>query len=198
MSNLFDADSAYEGEPSEIVVGDFIQWKRSDLVTDYPTATHSMEYVARIRGGGSSEIKIAATEVSSPSESYLFTVTSAESELFDAGDYYWQLEVTQTSSGNRLVVDTGRFRAIEDLDEQGADPRTHAEIMLSKIESILEGKADSDVSNYAIGGRSLTKMTWDELMTARDKYKAEVTQDWAKQTNGNGKQTVRVQFNGVS
>ena len=37
MANLFDAASAPEGEPSEIVVGDFIQWKRSELVTDYAT-----------------------------------------------------------------------------------------------------------------------------------------------------------------
>jgi len=36
MANLFDADQAREGEPTEIVVGDFIQWKRSDLVDDYP------------------------------------------------------------------------------------------------------------------------------------------------------------------
>jgi hypothetical protein len=198
MVNIFDADEAYEGEPTEIVVGDFIQWKRSDLVTDYPLATHSMEYVARIRGGGAFEIKLAATEITSPTESYLFTVDSATSATFTAGDYYWQLEVTETASGNRAVVDTGRFRAIEDLDVDGADPRTHAEIMLTKIESILEGKADSDVSNYAIGGRSLTKMSWEELMQARDRYKAEVTRDRAKQTNGNGKQTVRVQFNGVS
>jgi len=46
--------------------------------------------------------------------------------------------------------------------------------MLDKIETILEGKADSDVSNYSIAGRSLTKMTFDELMVARDRYRQEV------------------------
>lgn len=194
MANIFDADDAFEGEPTEIVVGDFIQWKRSDLVKDYPLATYSMEYVARIRGGGASEIKLSATEVTSPVETYLFVVDSVTSAAFNAGDYYWQLEVTETATGNRAVVDTGRFRAIEDLDVDGADPRTHAEIMLVKIESILEGKADSDVSNYAIGGRSLTKMSWEELMSARDKYKAEVTRERAKQINGNGKTTVKVYF----
>ena len=62
MANLFDAANAPEGEPREVVVGDFLQWKRSDLVADYPTATHSAEYVARITGGGSNEIKVAGTE----------------------------------------------------------------------------------------------------------------------------------------
>ena len=48
MANLFDASNAPEGEPTEIVVGDYIQWKRSDLVDDYPPAQYSAEYVARI------------------------------------------------------------------------------------------------------------------------------------------------------
>ena len=82
MANLFDAANAPEGEPTEIVVGDFLQWKRSDLVDDYPVATHSAEYVARITGGGSSEIKLPATE---NTDYYLFTVDSATSADFDVG-----------------------------------------------------------------------------------------------------------------
>ena len=62
MANLFDAANAPEGEPLEIVVGDFLQWKRSDLVQDYPLASYSAQYVARITGGGSSEILLPATE----------------------------------------------------------------------------------------------------------------------------------------
>ena len=41
MANLFDVDHAREGEPLELVVGDFLQWKRSDLVADYPPAEYS-------------------------------------------------------------------------------------------------------------------------------------------------------------
>ena len=44
MANAFDASQAPEGEPDEIVVGDFLQWKRSDLVDDYPLATKRMIY----------------------------------------------------------------------------------------------------------------------------------------------------------
>lgn len=195
MANLFDEANAPEGAPREIVVGDFIQWKRSDLVTDYPTATHSAEYVARISGGGASEIKIAATE-SNPSY-YLFTVTSAESALFTAGFYHWQLEITETSSGNRIVVDIGDFRARADMDDNQADPRIHAEIMVDKINSILEGKADSDVGSYSIAGRSLTKMTFAELMDARDRYKKEVVvhnnRELIKRGKSNGS-TIKVRF----
>lgn len=170
MSNLFDAANAPTTEPEEIVVGDFLQWKRPDLVTDYPPASYTATYVARITGGGASEIQLVGTNSNGV---YLFTVTSATSSGFTAGQYHWQLEIVQNSSGNRIVVDRGYFEAIVDLDVNNADPRTHAEIMITKIESLLSGKADSDVANYSIAGRSLTKLTFQELIQARDYYKKE-------------------------
>lgn len=196
MPNLFDAANAREGEPLEIVVGDFLQWKRSDIAVDYPPSAHSAEYVARITGGGANEIKLAATEPSGD-DYYLFTVTSAVSADFVPGKYHWQLEVTQTSSGNRIVVDIGDFTAIPDMDDNQADPRIHAEIMIDKIQSILEGKADADVSSYSIAGRSITKMTFEELMAARDRYRAELTKhenrELLKRGKSNGS-TIKVRF----
>lgn len=194
MANLFDSTNAPEGEPLQVVVGDFIQWKRSDLVSDYPAATHSAEYVARVTAGGSGEIKLLG--VGSATE-YLFTVDSSTSEDFDPGYYHWQLEITETSSGNRIVVQRGEFEAVVDLDVNGSDPRTHSEVMLDKIETILEGKADSDVSNYSIAGRSLTKMTFEELMVARDRYRQEVLAYRRKLAIKSGKAsgtTVKVRF----
>lgn len=170
MSNLFDAANAPSAVPEKIVVGDFIQWKRTDLSSDYPPASYTATYIARITGGGASEIQVTGTNSDGI---YLFTVTSATSAGFTAGQYHWQLEIVQNSSGNRIVVDRGYFEAIVDLDANNADPRTHAEIMITKIESLLSGKADSDVANYSIAGRSLTKLTFQELIQARDYYKQE-------------------------
>lgn len=194
MANLFNVANAPEGEPTQIVVGDFIQWKKSDIVEDYPTATHSAEYVARITGGGSNEIKLAGTEATGY---YLFTADSDTSSDFAVGRYHWQLEITETASGNRLVIERGEFEAIPDLDVNQSDPRTHSDIMLAKIETILEGKADSDVGSYSIAGRSLTKMSFDELMIARDRYKREVLQHRREELIKRGKasaNTVKVRF----
>lgn len=194
MANLFDATNAPEGEPTEIVVGDFIQWKKERIAQDYPTATHSAEYVARITGGGSNEIKLAATESNGY---YLFTADSDTSADFAVGRYHWQLEITQTSSGNRLVVERGEFEAIPDLDVNQSDPRSHAEKMLVKIESILEGKADRDVSSYSIAGRSLNTYTFEELTTFRDYYRREVTKHRREELIKRGKassNTIKVRF----
>lgn len=197
MANLFDSTNAPEGEPSEVVVGDYLQWKRSDVAQDYPTSEgYTAEYVARITGGGSFEIKLQQA-AGSTDDYYLFQIGSATTESFLPGLYHWQLEITQTSSGNRIVVDIGDFTAIPDMDSNQADPRIHAEVMVDKIETILVGKADSDVASYSIAGRSLTKLSFSELIEARDYYKREVVRhtnaELLKRGKSNGS-TIKVRF----
>jgi hypothetical protein len=194
MANLFDPANAPTVEPEDFTVGDYVQWKRTDFVTDYPIAEYSAEYVARIEGGGNTEFKVAATEIV---DGYLFTIDSATSAGYDNGKYHWQLEITQTSSGNRIVIDEGDFKVIVDLDSNQADPRVFAEKMVAKIESLLLGKADSDVSSYSIAGRSLTKLSFQELIDARDFYRAEALQHENKERAKHGKTgtaTIKVRF----
>lgn len=194
MANLFDPAQSPTNEPLTVVVGDFIQWRRTNLGEDYPNTAYTMTYVARITAGGNTEIQVAGTNYGSD---YLFTVTSQQSNSFVPGYYHWQLEAVQTSTGNRLVLDRGAFTAVADLDQNGADPRTHAEIMLSKIESILQGKADSDVASYSIAGRSLSKMSFDELIKARDVYRREFKREQSAELIRQGKTTgatIKVRF----
>ena len=174
MANLFEAANAVEGEPQTMVIGDFVRWKRSDFIADYPGSTHTVKFIARISGGGSNEIVVTGTNQQTH---YLFTISSEDSEDFVAGHYYYQLEVTKNSNNERITLDRGHFTILPDLDENQADPRSHAEIMIGKIESLLSGKADSDVASYSIAGRSLNKMTFEELVNARDFYRREVRQE---------------------
>ncbi len=194
MANLFDPAQSPTVEPTEIVVGDFIQWRRTDLGTDYPNTAYTMTYVARITGGGSTEIQLTGSAYSSD---YLFSVSSTTSSAFTAGYYHWQLEAVRNSDSNRIVIDRGSFTAIADLDVNGADPRSHAEIMIGKIESLLQGKADADVANYSVAGRSLTKMSFAELQKARDDYKAEFAKETIAERIRKGQasgSTIKVRF----
>ena len=194
MANLFDPTNAPETEPLKFVLGDFVQWKRSDLVTDYPLATYSAQYVSRLGKGGGTEFTVVGTETDG---TYLFTIPSATSADFVVGDYHWQLEIIRTSDSSRIVVERGDWSIIVDLDVVGSDPRSHAQIMIGKIESILQGKADSDIGSYSIAGRSLTKMSFAELLDARDKYKSEFNQELAQSRLETGKpsgSTVKVRF----
>ena len=185
MANLFDVANAPTTEPERFSIGDFVQWKREDIVGDYPVATHSATWIARLASGTNTEITVNATEASTY---YLFTIASADSASFSEGHYHWQLEITETSSGNRIIIDTGTLDIHYDLDNN-VDPRSHAQIMIDKIESILQGKADADVASYSINGRSLTKMSFDDLINARDFYRKEYAKELQKERAAQGDNT---------
>jgi hypothetical protein len=171
MANLFDADNAPTEVPRTIVIGDFVQFKLTEYSSDYANTAHTLTFVARAATGANVEFQITATNTGND---YLFTADSATTAGYTAGAYHYQIEVLETSSSNRIVVDQGELDVTVDLDVNAVDPRTHAEKMLQKIESVLENRADADVSSYSIAGRSLTKMSPEELLTWRDNYRREV------------------------
>jgi len=171
MANLFDADNAPKEVPRSIVIGDLVQFKLTKFSTDYPNTSHSMTFMARSGTGANVEFSIAA---SNSGDDYLFSASSAATSAFVAGLYHYQIEVLETSSNNRLILDQGELDVTVDLDVNAVDPRTHAEKMLQKIEAVLENRADADVSSYSIAGRSLTKMSPEELLTWRNNYRREV------------------------
>lgn len=164
-----------EGEPSEIVVGDYLQWKKTDYAEVYDPTLYRLEYHARIAGGGN-EIQITATDGGGY---FLIQVDSTVTATYTDGFYHWQVEIIRIADENRIVVDRGTVQVIPDLDLNSTDPRTHSEIMLSKIQGLLEGKADSDVASYSIAGRSLSKLSFQELIDAEKYFADKVRQETA-------------------
>lgn len=174
MANLFDSANAASSEPTEIQSGGFVQWKRADLAQDYPPASYDLIYKARLRGGLNPEMSVTATNSGGV---FLVTLTGAVTAAAMPGNYYWQAEIERKSDQARVLVATGEWRVLPDLDQTGADPRTHAEIMLDKIQALLEGRADKDVLSYSIQGRSISKMSVTDLLQWRDYYRKEVAKE---------------------
>jgi len=173
MANLFDAANAPTSVPTEFYVGDFVQFKITTLGSDYPNTDYTARLVSRIATGASSEFTVTATASDSD---YLFTILSATTAGFTPDHYHWQIEIERNSDNERIIVDRGHWDISTDYDEN-VDPRSHNEIMVQKLESLLEGKADSDVSSYSIAGRSLNKLGPAELLEWRDYYKREVASE---------------------
>ena len=194
MANLFDAANAAETEPAKIRAGDLLQWKRTDLGTDYVNSTYTLKYSARLEGGGSTEIEITA---SASGDDYLVSVSKTTTAGYTVGTYHWQAYITRASDSERITVDSGTWEVVANRDTATTDPRSHARIMVEKIESLLEGRADADVASYSIAGRSLTKLSIDELMAWRDRYKAEYLRELRRERalNGDGSGAiVKVRF----
>ena len=192
MANLFT--DIPEKEPVTIYKGETIVWNRKDL-TDYPVGSYAMSWTARLESNGGTAFSATVTEVD---DYYKFTLDNSNTGGYTTGDYFWVLKVTQSSDSEELIIDSGKITVKDNYFGSTGDTRSHAKIMLDKIESILEGRADADVSSYSIQGRSLSKISINELLQWRDYYKAEYQKEIAKfrrdNKEGSGR-VIKVQFN---
>ena len=194
MANLFT--SIPEKEPVTIYKGETVVWTRKDL-TDYPVGSYAMSWSARLESNGGTAFTATVTEVD---DYYKFTLDNSATGGYTTGDYFWVLKVTQSSDSEELILETGKITVKDNYFGSTGDTRSHAKIMLDKIESILEGRADADVSSYSIQGRSLSKIGIAELLQWRDYYKAEYQKEVAEFRTGNKEgsgRVVKVQFNDV-
>ena len=194
MANLFT--DIPEKEPVTIYKGETVVWNRKDL-TDYPVGSYAMSWIARLESNGGTSFSATVTEVD---DYYKFTLDNSATGGYTTGDYFWVLKVTQSSDSEELILETGKITVKDNYFGSTGDTRSHAKIMLDKIESILEGRADADVSSYSIQGRSLSKIGIAELLQWRDYYKAEYQKEVAEFRTGNKEgsgRVVKVQFNDV-
>lgn len=195
MVNLFDQNNALTTEPTSVVIGTLVQWKRADLSDVYAPASYDLIYNIRLKNGAGVDKSVTATTAADGS--FLTSLTSNITTTMVAGDYVWQAFISRKSDSAKVAVGTGELQLLSNLDQNGADNRSHAQIMVAKIQSLLEGKADKDVSSYSIQGRSLSKMTVNDLMMWRDYYRKEVAKEKQDALIAAGKAsnaTVKVRF----
>lgn len=158
--------------PESFRAGDTVKVKRQDIGRDYPNSTYTAKFEARSLTHHSSTISITAT---ADGDDYLFTFPATATADYHTSEYTFILTVE--SGADRVTIDEGTITVLRDIPEDNNDQRSHAQVMLNKIETLLQGKADADVQNYSINNRSLTKMSIDELLKWRDYYKAEVLRE---------------------
>lgn len=191
MANLFDSVSAKSGEPQEIIAGDFTQWKRDDLTSDYPSDSYTLKYSARLQGNGSVEIEITG------GTDHLVQVSSTVSADFAPGIYNWQAYITRNSDSSRIAVTSGIWKVVANRDLDSTDPRTEAEKNLQKCLDVYAGRIGSDVESYSISGRSLTKLKPEELRKEINYWQGKVNQERNKAAIKAGKassSTIKARF----
>ena len=196
MANLFT--DIPKKEPVQIFKGETVVWKRTDIGVDYDPSSHSMVWEASLETNGSTRFSSTVTESGTE---YTFTLDNSNTANYTSGDYKWFLKVIQTSDSETLIIDSGKITVKDNFFATTGDTRSHAKIMVDKLESLIEGKADSDVSSYAIAGRSLNKLTPDELITWFNYYKAQYQQEIKEFRIGNNEGSgavVKVRFDDIS
>lgn len=188
-SNPFAATAVLENEPESIVLGKYRSWRRELL--DVDDDEYSVKYVFRPIDGRSPPVELSG--VYDGSRYWMFTITSAATAEWKEGEYGWDLIVVRDSDSEEAVVHNGAIR----MFASSSDRRTFAEVMVRKIESLLQGRAESDVSSYTIKSRSISKMGVQELTDWRNYFLDEIGRTGGSAddgTSGPPNNTVRVRF----
>jgi hypothetical protein len=193
MANKFDSTNYLDTEPNELQLGDFWAWKRTDLSTDYPTASYALSYEFNLVDGSTvSNFSLTATE---SNNEYIIEVSNTTS--YTAGEYNWIAYITRSSDSARIKLSEGFTEIQENYATTTSSVRSHAKKVLDAIEAVIENRATMDQSSMSIAGRSLSRLTIDELLQFRDRYKAEYLKEVKKARIKNKKDsgnTIKIRF----
>jgi hypothetical protein len=169
MANKFDSTYYPTSEPNELQLGDFWAWKKTDLSDDYPTASYSLSYEFNlVDGSTAANFTLTATE---SNDEYIIETSSTTS--YTAGEYNWVSYITRSSDSARIKLSEGFTEIQQNYATTTSSVRSHVKKVLDAIEAVIENRATMDQSSMSIAGRSLSRLTVDELMTFRDRYKTE-------------------------
>ncbi len=170
MSNRFDAVNYPTNVPDVLYIGDNFLWKRD--LGDYPVADYSLAYSFRLLSSAATEIAIGSSNITESDTSvYTISVPSNTTASYTKGDYSYQEYITKTSTSQRLVLTTGIVTLKSDFDNDSGDPRSHNRIVFDALEATLQNRATIDQMSMSIAGRSLSRMSPQELNDWYSHYK---------------------------
>jgi len=172
--NKFDTAIASKAHPRAIVRGDFAAWRNHALTADYPTDLYSLKYVFRLEGDPARLFEVAS---SVDGNDYLFELSSATTADIQAGLWFWDLYVIRTADSERVTVDQGTTRVLENRATDSGDPREFPRKMLALIEKALLNRATNsqlDTLSYSLGVESSATRDPEKLVTFRDKMKKDL------------------------
>lgn len=159
-------------EPDAFTAGDTVQWLKS--LPDYDPADYNLAYAFVSIVG-----QFAATGVDNGEGEWLVTLAAADTVGILESTYWWTAAVTDIADTQRFTVGNGQTRVLPDLLASPAarETRPYPQRLLDALEAAIEGRATTDQASYSIGGVSVSKLTLEEMLNARDRVRAEVIRD---------------------
>ena len=167
--------------PLQITAGNSVSWLIS--LPDYPAGAGWTITYYLLNAAGAIDFSSSAEN-----DDHSFDIAAATTAEWTAGAYKYT--ALASDGTDRHTVESGNIEILPDpATQETFDGRSHAEIVLANIETVLEGKATADNLKYEINGRSLEKYPWSELVQMRSHYRAEVA---AEKTAAAGKKSNKV------
>lgn len=164
-------------EPTSLIAGDTAKWLKT--LADYPASDGWSLAYTLINSAG--KITFAA---SASGADHLVNVSAATTAAWAPGSYNWRAQVSK--SGEVYTVGSGSVSVQNAFASATLDARSHARKALANIEAYLENASNLSAAEYQIAGRSLKRISLDELLRLRGRYQAEVAREDAAQRVAQG------------
>ena len=194
MANLFDSTNYPNFVPAELKKGDNWNWKNESLGSDYDNSLYTLKYEFNLIDG-STNVNFQITATTDGSD-YKVEVPHTTTANYTAGEYNWIANIHR-NSGGRIKVGEGYATIQDDYATTSTSVRSFAKEMLDAIEAVALNRASMDQSSMSIAGRSLSRMSIDELMSFRDRFRTEYLQEVkearAKNNKGTGN-NIKIRF----
>lgn len=178
MSNLFDSENYPGRVPQTLVVGDIWNWKREDIVSDYPPASYTLTYSFRLLSSAATEIALSGSVITESATAYTISVPDSTTVGYTKGEYTWQEYISNGT--DRIVLNTGFVTLEPNLDADTSDPRSYWQEVLDDCNATLKARAGRDQSSFSIAARSLSRDQIESMMTLRDRAQYEVNKELNK------------------
>lgn len=178
-------------EPSEFFVGDTLQWTKE--LSDFPASVWTLKYNFISSDANALNVEIVST---ADGDTHVISVPIATTDDYTAGDYKWFSYVVDSGDSVRHSIASGTT-TIKPDQSSDTDARSHVKKVLDAIQANLEGIASKEQQSYSIAGRSLSRYSFEELISLKDKYESLYQDELNKEKIANGKgsgRTVKVRF----
>jgi hypothetical protein len=171
--------------PSELVSGDSITWKDCATVDNLGNSISPDEWTLTYKLVGSAgELEVGAVQ---DGAEWSTTISAVDSADLVAGVYQWQAYATKAAE--RKTLGLGKITIKENIAEAsaGTELRTQAKQDLDAVQAAMRAMISGGaVQEYAIGGRSVRKMTMESLLQLESKLKAAVADEEKAERIANG------------
>lgn len=155
-------------EPQVIRSGNTVKWRKT--LSDFPANDGwALTYILTLQSDYSKRLSKAAVQ---DGADFVTTLSAAETAALSAGTY--NLFGAVSKSGERYDVFAGTLELkLDPAALLTGDHRSDTKRKLDAIEAAIEGKATVDQLSLSINGRSITRYSLAEMLTLRDRLKAD-------------------------
>ncbi len=164
-------------EPAQLIAGDSAKWLKS--LPDYlPADGWQLSYTLTNAAG---KINFAA---SAAGDAHLVNVTPGVTTEWPAGIYSWRAQISKVDEA--YTVASGTISVAPTFGADTLEARSFARQALANVEAYLLNPQNLTAASYTIAGRTLSRIGSAELLSKRDKYRAEVGQEDAAERVARG------------